>query len=149
MGLGSFPEVSLAQARQKAKDARELVRQGINPIDAKDAARSAAAAARAASKTFAECAEKYIDIKSPEWDNVKHLSQWRTTIETFANPVIGKLFVQDVDTPHLMAILEPSGRRRLKPRCGYVAGLNPSSIGQRSAAIAPGRIRRAGRVISQ
>ena len=92
MGLGSFPEVSLALARQKARDARELVRQGINPVDAKQAARSAATAARAASKTFAECAAKYIEIKSPEWANVKHMGQWRTTIETFANPVIGKLF---------------------------------------------------------
>ncbi len=107
MGLGSFPEVSLALARQKARDARELVRQGINPVDAKQAARSAATASRAASKTFAECAAKYIEIKSPEWANVKHMGQWRTTIETFANPVIGKLFVQDVDTPHVMAILEP------------------------------------------
>jgi integrase len=142
MGLGSFPEVSLALARQKARDARELVRQGINPIDAKDAARSAAVAARAASKTFAECAEKYIEIKSPEWTNVKHLSQWRTTIETFANPVVGKLFVQDVDTPHVVAILEPIWKTktetavRLRGRLesildwatvrGYRAGPNPA-----------------------
>ena len=107
MGLGSFPEVPLAQARQKARDARELVRQGTNPIDAKQSARRAAAAARAASKTFGECAASYIDAKSPEWANVKHIGQWRTTIETFANPIIGALFVQDVDTPHVMAVLEP------------------------------------------
>ena len=142
MGLGSFPEVSLALARQKARDARELVRQGINPVDAKQAARSAATAARAASKTFAECAAKYIEIKSPEWANVKHMGQWRTTIETFANPVIGKLFVQDVDTPHVMAILEPIWKAktetavRLRGRLesildwatvrGYRAGPNPA-----------------------
>jgi integrase len=107
MGLGSFPEVPLALARQKAKEARELIRQGINPIDAKQTARSAAAAARAASRTFDECAANYIDAKSPEWANIKHLGQWRATIETFANPVIGNLLVQDVDTPHVMAILEP------------------------------------------
>jgi integrase len=107
MGLGSFPEVPLALARQKARDAREFVRQGINPIDAKQAAKRSAAAARVASKTFAECAARYIDAKSPEWANVKHLGQWRTTIQTFANPIIGTLFVQEVDTPHVMAILEP------------------------------------------
>lgn len=107
MGLGSFPEVTLATARQKARDARELVRQGFNPIDAKKAARSAAVAARATSKTFAECAARYIDAKSPEWANAKHLAQWRTTIEAFANPTIGALSVRDVDTPHVMAILEP------------------------------------------
>jgi len=142
MGLGSFPEVPLASARQKARDARELVRQGLNPIDAKQAARSAAAAARAASKTFAECAANYIDAKSPEWANLKHLGQWRTTIETFANPVIGNLLVRDVDTPHIMAILEPIWKTktetavRLRGRLesildwatvrGCRAGLNPA-----------------------
>ena len=142
MGLGSFPEVPLALARQKAKDARELVRQGINPIDAKQAARSAAAAARAASKTFAECAVNCIDAKSPEWASIKHLGQWRNTIETFANPVIGNLLVQDVNTPHVMAILEPIWKTktetavRLRGRLesildwatvrGYRAGLNPA-----------------------
>lgn len=142
MGLGSFPEVPLALARQKAKDARELVRQGINPIDAKHAARSAAAASRAASKTFADCAAKYIDAKSPEWANVKHLGQWRSTIETFANPVIGHLLVQDIDTPHVMAVLEPIWKTktetavRLRGRLesildwatvrGYRSGVNPA-----------------------
>ena len=142
MGLGSFPEVPLALARQKARDSRELVREGINPIEAKQAVRRAAAAASAASKTFAECAAKYIDAKSPEWANIKHLGQWRTTIETFANPVIGNLFVQDVDTPHVMAILEPIWTTktetavRLRGRLesildwatvrGYRSGLNPA-----------------------
>jgi hypothetical protein len=85
MGLGSFPEVSLAQ---KARDARELVREGINPIEAKKAAKRAAAAAAksAATITFGECAAQYIDAKSPESSNAKHLGQWRTTIETFAGP---------------------------------------------------------------
>ena len=93
---------------------------------------------RAASKTFAECATKYIDAKSPEWANAKHLEQWRTTIETFANPVIGALFVQDVDTPHVMAILEPIWKTKLKPQCVYAAALIPSSIGQRFADTARG-----------
>ena len=75
MGLGCFPEVSLAQARQKAKDARELVRKGINPIDSKQAVRRATATANAASRTFGQCAANYIDAKSPEWVNVKHLGQ--------------------------------------------------------------------------
>jgi integrase len=142
MGLGSFPEVSLALARQKARSARDLVRESINPIEAKQAARRAAAAKSAASKTFGECAAQYIDAKSPEWSNVKHLGQWRTTIETFAMPVIGNLMVQDVDTPHVMAILEPIWKTktetavRLRGRLesildwaavrGYRAGPNPA-----------------------
>jgi integrase len=142
MGLGSFPEVPLTLARQKARGARELVREGINPIEAKQAVRRAAAAASAASKTFAECAASYIDAKSPEWANIKHVGQWRTTVETFVNPVVGNLLVQDVDTPHVMAILEPIWTTktetavRLRGRLesildwatvrGYRAGLNPA-----------------------
>jgi integrase len=141
-GLGSFPEVSLAHARQKARDARELVRKGINPIDSKQAVRRATAAASAAAKTFGQCAANYIDAKSPEWLNVKHLGQWRSTIETFANPTIGNLLVRDVDTPHVMAILEPIWKTktetavRLRGRLesildwatvrGYRSGLNPA-----------------------
>jgi integrase len=99
--------VSLAQARQKAKDARELVRQGINPIDAAKAARSAAAAALAASQTFAQCAAAYVRAKSPEWSNAKHAWQWTASLATYADPVIGNLLVKDVDTPHVLRVLEP------------------------------------------
>ena len=107
MGLGSFPEVSLAFARQKARHARELVRQGINPIDAAQAAKSALAAERTGSKTFAECAAQYIDAKSPEWANIKHLGQWRARLRPSQTRSIGTCSVRDVDTPHVMAILEP------------------------------------------
>ena len=142
MGLGSFPEVSLALARQKARDARELVREGVNPIEAKQSAKRAAAAKSAASKTFGECATQYIDAKSPEWSNIKHAGQWRSTIETFAMPVIGNLSVQEVDAPHVMSILEPIWKTktetavRLRGRLesildwatvrGYRAGPNPA-----------------------
>jgi integrase len=160
-GLGSFPEVSLALARQKAREARELVRQGINPIEANQAAKSCADATRASAKTFAECAARYIDAKSPEWANVKHLGQWRATIETFANPVIGTLLVQDVETPHVMAILEPIWKTRtetavrLRGRIeaildwatvrGYRAGPNPARWKGHLAVMlpAPGKIAKA------
>jgi integrase len=141
-GLGSFPEVPLAVARQKALEARELIRQGINPIAAKHVAKSAAAAASAAARTFADCAAQYIEAKSPEWSNAKHLGQWRATIETYANPVMGHSLVQDIDTPHVMAVLEPIWRTktqtavRLRGRLesildwatvrGYRSGLNPA-----------------------
>lgn len=142
MGLGSFPEVTLAAARQKARDARELVRNGVNPVEAKRDLRRRVAAASAASKTFAECAASYIDVKSPEWSNAKHRGQWEATIATFANPVIGNLSVKDVETPHVMAILEPIWKTktetavRLRGRIesvldwatvrGYRSGPNPA-----------------------
>jgi len=106
-GLGPFPEFGLAQARSAAKAAREQIRAGVNPIDAARAAKSAAAASRAASKTFSECAAAFIKAKAPEWANAKHAAQWSSTLATYADPIIGNLLVQDVDTPHILAILEP------------------------------------------
>jgi integrase len=107
MGLGPFPEVSLANARDAAGAARVQARQGIDPIDARRAARSNSAAARESAKTFDECAAAYIAAKGGEWANAKHGDQWRNTISTYASPVIGRMLVADVDTPHVLAILEP------------------------------------------
>jgi len=112
MGLGPFPEVTLAKARAAAVAAREQVRQGVNPIEAAKAARSASAAERAASKTFAECWRMFVGVKSPEWSNAKHAWQWGSTFETYVEPIIGQLQVQDVDTPQVLEVLEPIWRTK-------------------------------------
>jgi integrase len=146
MGLGSFPEIGLADARDKAKAARELVRQGVDPIEARKtvraATKSAAAALAASSLTFAECAHAYMKAKRGEWKNAKHAEQWVMTLETYAFPVIGDMIVRDVDTPQILAILKPlwEGKTetavRLRGRLekildyaiasDYRAGLNPA-----------------------
>lgn len=107
MGLGSFTDVTLAMAREKAKAARLLADQGQDPIAVRQEAKSALRATAAASKTFAQCATAYIEAKSAEWKNDKHRQQWENTLEEYANPVIGELLVRDVALPHLMRILEP------------------------------------------
>lgn len=111
MGLGSHPEIGVGEARKRATDARELVKQGIDPIEARKtgrvATRSAAEADRAASKTFAEVATAYMRSKRSEWKNAKHADQWSSTLETYAFPVIGASIVRDVDTPQILEILRP------------------------------------------
>ncbi|MCE9657797.1 MAG: tyrosine-type recombinase/integrase [Burkholderiales bacterium] len=107
MGLGSYPEVGLGEARRKGAEARELVRQGLDPIRSAKAARSANLAAQAQLRTFAECAAGFIADKESEWSNVKHAAQWRSTLATYAYPVIGGLNVADVTTAHLVTILRP------------------------------------------
>ena len=57
MGLGNFPGVTLARARELARDARELIRQGVDPIERAQAAQSALRASMVAALTFKECAE--------------------------------------------------------------------------------------------
>jgi integrase len=107
IGLGGFPSVTLASARKAARDARETIHKGVDPIEAGKAARSATKAARAAARTFDQCAAAFIAAKEPGWSNSKHAEQWRATLATYATPHMGELLVRDVATAHVMAALEP------------------------------------------
>ncbi|PWV60094.1 integrase [Plasticicumulans acidivorans] len=105
--MGGYPAVTLQQVREKAREVREKIAQGIDPIAERKAARSALMASRATEITFEEAAKQYIAAKSPEWKNAKHAQQWGNTLETYAFPKIGKLQVRDIDTPHVLEVLEP------------------------------------------
>jgi integrase len=107
MGLGGFPDVTLAGAREAARAARAKIKEGIDPIEDAKAKRSALYAARAASMTFSEAAAAYIAVKEHEWKNAKHGDQWRNTLKDYAYPVIGNVFVRDVEQAHVMRVLEP------------------------------------------
>lgn len=106
-GLGGYPDVPLAMAREKARKAREAIERGHDPIALRAEAQSALLAQRAAETTFEQAARQFIEAKSPEWKNAKHAAQWLATLETYAYPVIGKLQVRDVALSHVVKILEP------------------------------------------
>jgi integrase len=107
MGLGPFPEVSLAEARNRAREARSQVRDGVAPIDAKRAAKSSQSARRLASRTFAQVAEAYITSQTPGWKSAKHAGQWLSTLQTYAFPLIGGMLLDDITTAHVRQVLEP------------------------------------------
>lgn len=107
MGLGGYPEVPLAKAREKARESRELIRQGVDPIERQRAAQSALRAAVASALTFMEVAKAYVTTHEPGWKNVKHAQQWRNTLEAYAYPVMGDLLVRDVAKEHVLAALRP------------------------------------------
>lgn len=107
VGLGAFPEVSLATAREKAIFSRQQIRDGINPIAAKREAKAALMAAQASFITFEDAAAQYIAAHERSWKNIKHASQWRNTLSQYAYPTIGKLHVKDVGLEHVMKVLEP------------------------------------------
>ena len=107
MGLGGYPDVTLAGAREKARAARETIAQGIDPIAARVAAKSALAASRGSAITFKDAAERFIEAKAGEWKNAKHCQQWTNTLETYAEPVIGSMQVRDIGLPHIIKILDP------------------------------------------
>ena len=60
MGLSGIDVVSLAEAREKALEARKLVKAGIDPIEDRNAQRARLAVDTASSRTFQDCAEKFI-----------------------------------------------------------------------------------------
>jgi integrase len=103
MGLGSYPLVSLAEARMLAADARKLKSSGKDPVDAKHAGSTV----RAGTMTFKQCAESYIVSHRDEWKSAIHAAQWTATLATHVEPVIGTMPVQAVDTGHVMKVLTP------------------------------------------
>ena len=107
MGLGGFPDVSLAVAREKARTARSDNAMGIDPVAQRKEARSARQALRATQKTFAECAKSYIAAHEDAWRNAKHRAQWPATFQTYVYPTMGTVLVGDVTQAHVMAVLLP------------------------------------------
>jgi integrase len=106
-GLGAYPDISIKKARTKAAACRTLRDEGIDPIEHKKRQNTARELDKFKGKTFKECALDFMNSHKAGWKNRKHESQWRTTLETYAYPFIGKLAVQDVDVGHVLEILEP------------------------------------------
>jgi integrase len=107
MGLGSFPDISLSIAREKARAARSDTIMGIDPVANRKEARSARQALKATQKTFADCAKAYIEAHSDSWRNAKHRAQWPSTFETYVYPTMGTVMVGEVTQAHVMAVLLP------------------------------------------
>ena len=107
LGLGSYPTVSLEQARERAREVRQQVWNGIDPLAARRAAREAARADEARHLTFADAAAACWRSKATEFRNPKHAAQWKATLDTYAGPEIGDLSVADVELAHVIKVLEP------------------------------------------
>ncbi|HEX6993725.1 MAG TPA: integrase arm-type DNA-binding domain-containing protein, partial [Gammaproteobacteria bacterium] len=107
IGLGAYPDVTLEQARERAREARDQIYRGIDPVAARKAAQDALRAAEAKRLTFDEAAVKCWRARSQEFKNPKHAKQWLSTLELYASPIIGKLPVGDVELAHVVRVLEP------------------------------------------
>lgn len=141
MGLGGYPDVTLADARRRAREEREKVDKGVDPIAERQAAAGLLRSERAKAFTFKQSALAYIEAHESGWRNAKHAEQWRNTLAS-TYPAIGELQVKDVALPHVLAVLEPIWKTktetasRLRGRIesvldwatarGYREGLNPA-----------------------
>lgn len=98
IGLGPWPDVTLASAREKALEARRLIRDGGDP---------AAERRRAKTTPFKDAATALIDSKRTGWGNAKHAAQWVSTLETYAYPKIGSMDVMIIGVEHVLSVLKP------------------------------------------
>ncbi len=107
MGLGSLDSVGLAEAREKATEARKLVSDGKDPIAERHAARIAKALEAARSMSFDQCRDAYIQSHRAAWKNTKHAAQWTSSLNTHVSPIFGNTPVESVDTALVTKALEP------------------------------------------
>jgi integrase len=106
-GLGGYPTVLPASARDRARATLDKIFAGLDPTEEKQRQRSALRAAKAKAVSFGKVAEQYIAQHEAGWKNPKHAAQWATTLATYAYPVIGSVTVANVDTPLVLKVLEP------------------------------------------
>ena len=118
MGLGSTDICSLANARLKVLDLRKAIYEGIDPIEERQAKKTSIRESHQHSITFAAAAERCIQTKKAEWSNTKHQDQWTTTMAKFVSPLIGKLRVDQINTSHIVKVLEQT----IKNKKGEIEG---------------------------
>ncbi|MEK6211675.1 MAG: integrase arm-type DNA-binding domain-containing protein [Pseudomonadota bacterium] len=107
MGLGPLSTFGLAEARVRAQACRQLLHDGVDPIEARDQAKRERALTADNAKTFDECAAAYIKAHRSKWSNAKHAEQWENTLDAYCGPVFGSLNVAAVDTAHVLRACEP------------------------------------------
>jgi integrase len=95
IGLGAYPDVTLAQARERARGVKDMIWQGIDPL------------AEKRRLTFAQAMEKTLEARTAEFRNEKHKKQWRSTLDKYAVPVLGDMKVSDVAVSDVLRVLEP------------------------------------------
>jgi integrase len=107
MGLGPYPLIGLAEARQAALDARRQRYLGVDPIEARHAQRASQRPQSAKGVTFSECAIAYIEAHRAGWKHPRHIRQWSQSLADYVEPVLGGLPVAAIDTAAVMRVLTP------------------------------------------
>ena len=107
LGLGPADTFSLKEARERARAARQLLTDGIDPIDHRKAERAKLAAAKAKLLIFREATQRYFDQHGGKWRNPKHRAQFLSTLKQYAFPMLGNMAVSAIDTPAVLRAIEP------------------------------------------
>lgn len=117
IGLGSAHDVSLADAREKARRLRKIAKDGGDPL---------AERRQKASPEFETAARKCFEERADAWRNERHRAQWIASLEAYAFPIIGRTPVDQIGTPEVLKVLTPiwlskaETARRVRQRIGLV-----------------------------
>lgn len=107
LGVGAYPAITLAMARDIAREHRLTLAGGTNPLSDRVIRRQQQALQDSKRLLFKDAVKQCIKDKAKEWSNPKHAAQWTSTLETYANPKIGELDVTSIDTQHILQVLRP------------------------------------------
>ncbi|GGJ21779.1 tyrosine-type recombinase/integrase [Neoroseomonas lacus] len=108
MGLGSYPDVGLAKARELARAAVLAARTGADPIKERNGAVAARAAkAVEVQRTFAIVAEEYVTMAAPGFKHARTAALWRTSLKNYAHPVLGIMQVAEIDREAVLRAIQP------------------------------------------
>jgi integrase len=111
MGLGALHTVSLAEARERAKQARQLLLDGTDPIEAKRAQRDAQKAATAENILFTDAVRRFLEVHESNWKNAKHRQQWANTLRDYAKPLHDRP-ISAIDGAQITEALAPIWTRK-------------------------------------
>jgi integrase len=155
LGLGPLHTVTLAEARARAKAARLLLLDGIDPIDAKRAQRAQRALDQAKAMTFEQAAKEFHRGHEGKWRNRQHAAEWLGSLERYVFAHIGNLPVGAIDTGLVLKCIEPhwasktETMSRVRGRIesvlgwatvrGYRAGDNPAAWRHHLDKVLPAR----------
>jgi integrase len=107
MGLGSCADFSLEDARERARHARRLLQDGLDPITNQGETRAKNMQTSATAVTFREAAEKYFEFHSVKWKNKKHIAQFYSRMNAIVFPVMGSLPVRSIDKAIILKAFQP------------------------------------------
>jgi integrase len=126
MGLGSVNTFSLSEAREKARNCRQLLQDKADPIERRLAERDAQRGEVVTRISFKEATERFIALHEPHWRNDKHRQQWRNTLVQYAYPLLGSRPVSAIDDALINEAVRPiwtetpETARRVKQRIGRI-----------------------------
>jgi len=142
MGLGGYPLIGLARARERYEEARHVLSEGHDPIEKRHSEKTSDSLQTCTQMSFREAAEKCIAIKAHEWSSAKHASNWKRSLEKHVYPIFGERPVAEITTDDVRSVLDliwltiPETADRIRGRIetvltwatvqGYRSGENPA-----------------------